>query len=179
MTAFYPGADAVHLYDIDNQLPGDVNWEEMAGEGVLSSDPGLDTWVSWAHPGTHNICISACIGDVWTQPVQVCTLLVNSANDILNSADQILPSDLIIIEEEAFLGVNAITVRLGDEVESIGSGAFAECADLEEIYIPATVTSIGSDAFAGCSDHLCIRGYANSFAEAYARNNGIQFLPID
>ena len=43
------------------------------------------------------------------------------------------------------------TVVIGNNVKSIGSGAFYGCKGLTSIVIPDNVTSIGSSAFEGCS----------------------------
>ena len=50
--------------------------------------------------------------------------------------------------------------------------------DLEKISIPASVTEIGEDAFKNC-EKLIIFAPKGSYAEIYARENGIQFLPVD
>ena len=42
-------------------------------------------------------------------------------------------------------------VIIEDGIESIGSGAFIGCKNLEEVYIPDSVYSIGISAFSGCA----------------------------
>ena len=46
------------------------------------------------------------------------------------------------------------------------------------ITIPDSVTSIGANAFEFCND-LTIIGYAGSYAEAYAKENEIEFKVIE
>ena len=90
--------------------------------------------------------------------------------------DLILPASLTVIDEEAFAGGSAFTcVKLSDNTESIGSRAFASCANLEYIYIPAKTTSIADDAF-NIGSGLTIIGKEGSYAEVYAGEKGFQFI---
>ena len=68
---------------------------------------------------------------------------------------------------------------IADGVTSIGPAAFRSCKDLTSITIPDSVTSIGDYAFYGCSSLKTIRGYTDSFARQYARDNGYLFDAID
>ncbi len=54
-------------------------------------------------------------------------------------------------KEFEFLSKTLEKVTLGDNVESIGVGAFEECTSLASITIPDNITSIGSSAFSGCT----------------------------
>ncbi len=89
----------------------------------------------------------------------------------------ILPSGLTAIEEEAFMGFAAEVVQVPASVRSIGSLAFAYNTNLRQIYIPATVTSIADNAFEG--DYVMIFGQGGSYANEYAENHGIVFVPIN
>ena len=60
----------------------------------------------------------------------------------------------------------------------IGDCLFADCESLTSIVIPASVTDIDDSAF-DCCDELTIKGYAGSYAETYAKENGIPFEVID
>lgn len=90
--------------------------------------------------------------------------------------DLILPEALVCIEDEAFRGVPAAMVFLPEGVVSIGSKAFAECAALEQIYIPASVTDINADAFDGCKAGLIIYGAEGSEAQRFAGEKGFYFV---
>ena len=69
-------------------------------------------------------------------------------------------------------------VRGGKALVSLGqAGAFADCANLIVISIPASVTHIAEDAFAGCSD-LRISGMPGTCAETFALKYGIPFIPV-
>ena len=71
----------------------------------------------------------------------------------------------------------AIALRIGDDVKTLGSRAFADCASLEEIAIPATVTDIAPDAFAGVNG-LVIIGTPGTAAEDCAVSCGAVFHPV-
>ena len=54
----------------------------------------------------------------------------------------------------------------------IHTKAFAACAGMKDILIPASVTSIASDAFEGCADTLIIRSAVETYAKSWAEQNG-------
>ena len=93
----------------------------------------------------------------------------------LGDADLILPSQLQVIEGEAFSGVAARVIFIPDGAMSIGEGAFAACPNLIQVRIPGSVTSIADSAFAGCPGTLVIYGTLGSYAETYAAANGYVF----
>jgi hypothetical protein len=68
-------------------------------------------------------------------------------------------------------------VLIDGEMTSIGKNAFSGCVNLQSITIPKTVTKIGTDAFKGCKN-LTITAYIGSFAETYAKNQGISVKSI-
>lgn len=58
-----------------------------------------------------------------------------------------LPSTLRIIGEQAFKGIPASSLTLPENVEKIGTDAFANCTKLRRATIPASVKYIGEGAF--------------------------------
>ena len=90
--------------------------------------------------------------------------------------DFIPPAKLTEIGEEAFAGVAATAVKLGENVSSIGSRAFADCPNLSAIYIPAATKSIDESAFADDGMLATIVGKSGSAAEAFAKDNGYEFV---
>ena len=63
-----------------------------------------------------------------------------------------LPSYLLVIETEAFSGLNCDAVIVPEGCETIQSKAFAECKNLKYVFIPKTVINIAEDAFINCPD---------------------------
>lgn len=87
-----------------------------------------------------------------------------------DAPDLTLPAALTHIDAEAFLNTSFGSVRCPDQLESIGSRAFANCRSLRSIYIPASVTFIADDAFENCTD-LVIHGENGSYAKTYAKEH--------
>lgn len=90
-------------------------------------------------------------------------------------AELVLPEDVRRIEQEAFMGIDATTVRIPDGATQIDSGAFRDNPQLLLVHIPASVTDIAADAFDGCP-RVVICGSAGSEAERYARANRIAWI---
>ena len=77
-----------------------------------------------------------------------------------------------------FSGCTSLTSAIiGNGVTSIGHCAFSGCTSLTSITIPDSVISIDKNAFADCSS-LTIYCFKGSYAETYAKNNGIPFIII-
>ena len=87
-----------------------------------------------------------------------------------------LPAALAAIGEEAFAGIDAARVEITENVVSIGPRAFADCKNLTELVIPATVQRIADDALEG-SLNVTIYGEADSEAQRFADANSIPFVP--
>lgn len=86
-----------------------------------------------------------------------------------------LPEGLTRIRAQVFLGCTGLTsVRIPESVTDIGWLAFGNCKNLEQVWIPATVTEISLAAFVDCP-RLTIRAPAGSYAETFAKENGIPF----
>ena len=82
------------------------------------------------------------------------------------------------IADSAFLNCeNVVEINVPESVERIGNVSFKGCSNLEKITLPVSVTDIKPNAFANDA-FLTIYGYARSFAEKYANENGIEFVDI-
>jgi uncharacterized repeat protein (TIGR02543 family) len=89
-----------------------------------------------------------------------------------------VPDKVTTIGERAFYGNSKITeVTLPDSVTNILDRAFYGCTDLKSITIPASVKKIGDKVFVKCDD-LTIIGPGGSYAEKYAKKEGISFVKI-
>ena len=60
-----------------------------------------------------------------------------------------LPSDLTVIEAEAFAGLPIEAVIIPDTCKTIGSRAFADCEDLLYVSIPSGITGLPNDILQG------------------------------
>ena len=99
-----------------------------------------------------------------------------------------IPDSVKGIGDWAFAYCNRLkNVIIPDNVTSIGVEAFYGCTGMKDVYIPASVKSIGKGAFRQydwekdreTNLDLAIHGYAGSYAETYARKNGLKFSAID
>lgn len=82
------------------------------------------------------------------------------------------------IKPYTFLNSGIEVVKLPSTCTKIGERAFAQCDYLKEITIPETVTEIDSSAF-NSDDGITIKCYMDSYAEQYAKDNGINFEILD
>lgn len=89
-----------------------------------------------------------------------------------------LPAGLKHIQAEAFIGGTFFHAQCPEGLETIGSKAFANCTALTFIYIPESVTTIAPDAFIGAPDYLVIQCKKGSYAETFAKENGIKYSNI-
>jgi len=113
-----------------------------------------------------------------------------------------IPGNVKLIGDSAFLCcVSLAAVNISDGVAKIGDSAFELCSNLRSVFIPDSVTRIGDDAFAYCDRTIrtshgitnCvgidtpdtveylkfeIHCHAGSYAETYAKKNGIDFCIV-
>lgn len=78
---------------------------------------------------------------------------------IMGAADEgvlTLPAGLLLIESEAFAGVNAETVIVPKTCRWIDADAFLNCHNLKTVYVYAA-TVIDDDAFRGCDNVELVR----------------------
>lgn len=101
---------------------------------------------------------------------------ISSIRDLLPDDTSILPSCLIEISEEAFLGTALSSIAFNDSLTYIGSFAFYNIRDLISVYIPDSVVNIGLHAF---SSNIDIYGVCDSYVESWARSNGYHFTAKD
>ena len=85
-----------------------------------------------------------------------------------------LPEALTAIGESAFEGIAAEVVEITENVISIGPRAFADCQNLREIHIPASVQEIDGTALSGCQS-VTVYG-STDVAKAFAELNGFTYI---
>ena len=86
--------------------------------------------------------------------------------------------EIIRISDYGFAGNTASSIYIPDTVTSIGDYAFANCASLNTLCIPQSVSSIGASVINGVSSDLVIYGDDDSLAEDYAAENDISFVAL-
>lgn len=82
-----------------------------------------------------------------------------------------LPDALQAIDDEAFRNTSVNIFYIGDKVESIGSKAFADCADLYIAHVPESVREIGSGAFSNCPNLTIYCKYGSEIQKYAVANN--------
>ncbi len=88
-------------------------------------------------------------------------------------------SHLRIIEPRTFENCKQLSeVVLPESLESIREMAFDECYSLEYIVIPQQVSEIADDAFSYMFYDFAIHGYVGTYAQDYAIEKGIRFVPL-
>ncbi|MDR1927540.1 MAG: leucine-rich repeat protein, partial [Oscillospiraceae bacterium] len=69
---------------------------------------------------------------------------------------------------------------LPEGYSSIGAGAFALCAALEQITVPSQAVGYGdAEVFFGCGSALTLEGLRNSTTQHYATQRGLPFLQME
>lgn len=91
----------------------------------------------------------------------------------------VLPSMMRSIGREAFKGISCTDLVLQDGVESIDKRAFADCKQLENVYLPDTLKYIAEDAFVGCKKGLTFICPDDSLAEEYADDHDFDHISSD
>lgn len=103
-----------------------------------------------------------------------------SENEVVTVPYDLDNKPVTVLSEGAFRDcthVKEVAIQNGFEV--IEDACFVGCANLEKITIPETVTEIGKEVFSGCSESLTIYCYKDSYAEAYAIENNINYIILD
>ncbi|GEM_PF-5086790 len=121
------------------------------------------------------ICISASVNDIYGLAFSGCSNLTNIVVDSANTSyyvkqnclietatkclvrgnyNSVIPDDGSILgfDDGAFEGCDKLaSIAIPDGVRYIGEGSFADCTELTEVYIPASV-NVGWKAFVGCTN---------------------------
>lgn len=85
------------------------------------------------------------------------------------------PKELMVIERSAFNGcIGLKSLRLPSKLTHIGIRAFLGCENLERVFISDSVKHIEENSFTKCPK-LVIECYQGSYAEAFAKDNEIEY----
>ncbi|MGN0561983.1 MAG: leucine-rich repeat protein [Candidatus Fimenecus sp.] len=89
-----------------------------------------------------------------------------------------IPNSVTEIGSYAFRNCSSLTsINIPDSVTSIDDATFSNCTSLTSITIPDSVTSIDRYAFKD-SSLTTIYGYAGSYVETFASENGYTFIAL-
>ena len=109
----------------------------------------------------------------------IITSYPEQAKGIVNIPSNIEGKTVTAIDDGAFQACTLITeINIPSTVDSIGKYAFAYCISLKYVSIPSSVVFIGKNAFQN-SKNVTIKCESGSYAETYAKNNGIIILLSD
>jgi uncharacterized repeat protein (TIGR02543 family) len=99
----------------------------------------------------------------------------------------VIPDSVVDMGYCAFRGcTNLTSVILSNNLTKIADGTFACCGNLTTITVPKSVTEIEEEVFVSYDEYgndvnlsLVLKGYSNSYAEKYAKENGFIFEALD
>lgn len=149
---------------LDN-APWKVNSREEITEVVIG-DGIID--LPYSAFGNHDALTSVTIGD------GLAYIPPETFIDCPKLTEVSFGKNVTFIDGGAFERCGFRELSIPDSITFINMDAFAYCTELERITIPASVTEIGENAFKGC-EKLTIHAPAGSYAESYAKENGIPF----
>ena len=111
-------------------------------------------------------------------PSQIASLGIYAFYDCENLRSIQLPSGITRIDQQAFYHCSALQeIIVPDGVVQIGTAVFSRCERLKKIVLPSSVTSISDSAFEE-SPHAVIYGESGSYAQTFAEEHQIPFVPI-
>ncbi|MCR4650754.1 MAG: leucine-rich repeat protein [Lachnospiraceae bacterium] len=147
----YTGVSVPYVY-----VDGDENYYEICQDNCVMciNDEGLLNSCDFA-PGAVKSDLDFVI------PASVAGKTVTGIKDgcftpdilaYLKSLEIADGSQIREIGDEVFRGSVLESVNIGNSVESIGAGTFADCNSLKKVTIGENIASIGNSAFENCSD---------------------------
>ena len=155
--------------DMDNYIDNDMPWYYLITYRVIDIVV-INNGVT--NIGNYSFCGCDNLTSV-TIPNSVTNIGDYAFNCCFGLKNLTIPSSVKTLGNAAFRGCTNLTnVTLSEGITNIGNQAFENCYNLKSISIPNSVTSIGKDVFANCNNPV-INCYSNSYAEQYAKVNGI------
>ncbi len=131
----------------------------------------FETQIDWTKPETFSKLYKDNQGVYYTSSAMTTVVAVDNTpvadgqNKAFSGTEIVLPDSVITISgymemvngvatpKGAFEGLTTLkTIKLGNNVKTIGAQAFKDCPLIQEINLPTTTTNIGSFAFSGCEN---------------------------
>lgn len=131
----------------------------------------FETQIDWTKPETYSKLYKDNQGVYYTSSAMTTVVAVDNTpvadgkNRAFSGTEIVLPDSVITISgyiemvngvatpKGAFEGLTTLkTIKLGNNVKTIGAQAFKDCPLIQEINLPTTTTNIGSFAFRGCEN---------------------------
>ena len=111
----------------------------------------------------------------YTIPEGIVTIGWNAFSECTALKKVTIPHGITSIGNSAFVGCTSLAeVNIPESITSIELLAFSGCDSLTNLNIPASVISIENAVFSNCP-HLTLTVTSGSYAEAYAKENGIPY----
>lgn len=141
-----------------------------------------------------SVTMADSVEEVWTEAFSGCTSLEDitfSKNlttfkydafaktkwlENARSKDPLVIVNNVLVDGET---CTKLDIVIPDGVIAIAENGFADNSRFFNLTIPASVTEIGENAFLGANMFRRILGYAGSYAETYAKENGYEFAIIE
>ena len=145
-------------------------WNDEGSTTVRISTTNLmpGTYELWGRAGGHH--------KRWRESDNYVLLTITDETPTMPEAGFRTPSALNTIEEEAFAGINAETVEIGESTENVFWRAFAD-SSVKTVIFRNGNTWVSDDAFAGCGT-ITVYGERDTEVFWWAERNGYSFYPI-
>jgi len=149
---------------VSNKLIGGQLVDVYRSAGVETSDAGYlkNPYTVNEAKGVGPLIMASCYANAAAEKYL--------ANMTVSEADFVLPSNVEIIEQDAFKEAAMEVVVIPSGCRMIGANAFANCRRLTQIRIPDTVETIEDSAFDGCGT-VFVFGTSGSVAEEYCEDH--------
>jgi len=88
----------------------------------------------------------------------------------------VIPGGVVKVGTLAFAKCASLAhVRIEPGVQALGPSCFSKCVSLSRVDIPVSVSSLAGGVFFGCGKQLTLYGAEGSFAQKYAKFNGLAY----
>lgn len=161
-------------------LPDGIT-DNNLGESVFSMCSELTTvklpsQLTFIPPNTFSLCYKL---ESVTYPENVTSVSIAAFNGA-HAFGQQLPSTLTKIEESAYRGCGFKSVVIPESVTEIGEGAFADCLDLKDADVKASITSLPDMMFMNCAllENVVLPASLTGFGMSAFYNSGLKSFEV-